>query len=113
MGIAFVADNQHIMTISDFVAVLYDQRDEVKAGLGSHSALFQFTKPLYTNYLAKNNKRKNANRVINKRLAFHFVPPAVLFSNQFLDDLDKIWELRHWIPDPTKPIFPPNIAKRL
>lgn len=39
------------------------------------------------------------------------VPPAVLFSNQFLEDLDKIWELRHWIPDPTKPILPPNLTK--
>ncbi|MDY4942552.1 MAG: AAA family ATPase, partial [Candidatus Limisoma sp.] len=27
----FVADNQHIMTIPDFVTVLYDQRDEVRA----------------------------------------------------------------------------------
>lgn len=30
------------------------------------------------------------------------VPYNVLFSNQFLEDLDKIWELRHWIPDPNK-----------
>ena len=36
------------------------------------------------------------------------VPLSVLFSNQFLKDLDKIWELREWIPDPTKPILPPN-----
>ena len=53
-----MVDSQRIITTSDFVAILYDQRDEVKAGLGSHSALFQFTKPLYTNYLAKNKKRK-------------------------------------------------------
>ena len=39
------------------------------------------------------------------------VPPDVLFSNQFLEDLDKIWELRHWIPDPTKPLLPPNLTK--
>ena len=43
-----MTDNKRIITISDFVAVLYDQRDELKAGLGSHSALFQFIKPLYT-----------------------------------------------------------------
>ena len=36
------------------------------------------------------------------------VPLSVLSSNQFLKDLDKIWELREWIPDPTKPILPPN-----
>ena len=24
------------------------------------------------------------------------------------EDLNKIWELRHYIPDPTKPILPPN-----
>lgn len=39
-------------------------------------------------------------------------PLTVLFSNQFLEDLDKIWELRHWIPDPTKPILPPNKVQR-
>ena len=42
----------------------------------------------------------------------HSVPLTVLFSNQFLEDLDKIWELRHWIPDPTKPILPPNNVQR-
>ncbi len=29
---------------------------------------------------------------------FLFVPSSVLFSNQFLHDLDLIWELREWIP---------------
>jgi hypothetical protein len=29
-----------------------------------------------------------------------FVPLNVLFSNQFLEDLDKIWELRKYIPNP-------------
>ena len=33
------------------------------------------------------------------------VPLTVLFSNSFLQDLDLIWELREWIPDPSKPIF--------
>ncbi len=36
------------------------------------------------------------------------VPHTILFSNKFLEDLDKIWELRHWIPDPTKPIIYKN-----
>ena len=40
------------------------------------------------------------------------VPLTVLFSNHFFEDLDKIWELRHWIPDPTKPILPPNKVQR-
>ncbi len=38
------------------------------------------------------------------------VSHAVLFSNQFLEDLDKIWELRHWIPDPTK--RPPLLCRQ-
>lgn len=32
-----------------------------------------------------------------------YVPRMKLFLNQaFLDDLEKIWELRYWIPDPNK-----------
>lgn len=31
------------------------------------------------------------------------VPYTEVFSNQLLDDLDKLWELRYWIPDPTDP----------
>ena len=34
-----------------------------------------------------------------------FVPPSILFSNRMLEDLDKIWALRHIIPDPTNPFF--------
>ena len=30
------------------------------------------------------------------------VPQTKVFSKEFLDDLEKIWELRHFIPDPTK-----------
>ena len=33
------------------------------------------------------------------------VPPSILFSNRMLEDLDKIWALRHIIPDPTNPFF--------
>ena len=31
------------------------------------------------------------------------VPPTELFSNNFMEDLEKIWELRTFIPDPTTP----------
>jgi hypothetical protein len=34
--------------------------------------------------------------------AFFPVPTDVLFSNQMLEDLDKIWALRDIIPDPNK-----------
>ena len=34
-----------------------------------------------------------------------FVPLTVLFSNQFLHDLDLIYELKDYIPNPNKPIF--------
>ena len=44
-------------------------------------------------------------------LADLLVPLTVLFSNQFLEDLDKIWELRHWIPDPSKPILPTKVQR--
>ena len=45
-------------------------------------------------------------------LVFSLVPAAVLFSNTFLEDLEKIWALREYIPDPTKPILPhsPSIS---
>lgn len=58
------------------------------------------------------NKKKRVKYLIYKYLALFLVPLTVLFSNQFLEDLDKIWELRHWIPDPTKPILPPNKVQR-
>ena len=31
------------------------------------------------------------------------VPLTELFSNNFMEDLEKIWELRAFIPDPTTP----------
>ena len=31
------------------------------------------------------------------------VPLTELFSNNFMDDLEKIWKLRAFIPDPTTP----------
>ena len=31
------------------------------------------------------------------------VPLTELFSNNFMEDLERIWELRAFIPDPTPP----------
>lgn len=33
---------------------------------------------------------------------FSVVPHNEIFSNRFLEDLEKIWELRYYIPDPNK-----------
>ena len=33
------------------------------------------------------------------------VAPSDIISNLFLEDLEKIWELKKWIPDPRNPIF--------
>ena len=32
-----------------------------------------------------------------------WVAPSDIISNLFLEDLEKIWELRKWIPDPCNP----------
>lgn len=56
-------------------------------------------------------KTRNPCKLSLTRVILFFVPLTVLFSNQFLEDLDKIWELRQWIPDPTKPILPPKGRK--
>ena len=32
-----------------------------------------------------------------------FVAPNDILSNLFLEDLEKIWALRKWIPDPCNP----------
>ena len=36
----------------------------------------------------------------NQALAFCLVPYDVLFSNEFLRDLSRLWELRDIVPDP-------------
>ena len=58
-------------------------------------------------------RRRQARIMDNKKRrllwsSLFLVPAAVLFSNTFLEDLEKIWALREYIPDPTKPILPPN-----
>ena len=40
-----------------------------------------------------------------RRRVSHSVPLTQLFSNSFLRDLDKIWALREYIPDPIKPTY--------
>jgi hypothetical protein len=37
----------------------------------------------------------------NQALAFCWVPYDVLFSNEFLRDLSRLWELRDIVPDPS------------
>ena len=38
-----------------------------------------------------------------------FVPGSGLFSKEFLADLDRIWALRYYIPDPNRPNYSENI----
>jgi len=32
-----------------------------------------------------------------------FVAPSDIISNLFLEDLERVWELKKWIPDPCNP----------
>ena len=43
------------------------------------------------------------NRKSQALLPGFFVAPEGLLSNKFLEDLDRIWALRPWIPDPKDP----------
>ena len=45
-------------------------------------------------------KRKRATESLD---SIALVPLTELFSNNFMEDLEKIWELRAFIPDPTTP----------
>ena len=36
---------------------------------------------------------------------FEGVAPSDIISNLFLEDLERIWELKKWIPDPCNPYF--------
>lgn len=42
-------------------------------------------------------------KATNPKVCRFFVPLTELFSNNFMEDLEKIWELRAFIPDPTTP----------
>ena len=45
-------------------------------------------------------KKKKATELVD---SVAFVPLTEPFSNNFMEDLEKIWELRTFIPDPTTP----------
>ena len=57
-------------------------------------AILELPENLKTNWIYHNKKGESL------KLSPSFVPLNVLFSNQFLEDLDKIWELRKYIPNP-------------
>ena len=42
-------------------------------------------------------------------ISLFFVPESGLFSKEFLADLDRIWALRYYIPDPNRPDYSENI----
>ena len=49
-------------------------------------------------------ENKNNTKKATKSVDFiALVPLTELFSNNFMEDLEKIWELRAIIPDPTTP----------
>lgn len=50
-------------------------------------------------------KKKRVKYLICKYLTLFLVPLTVLFSNQFLHDLDLIWELHEYIPNPSEPVY--------
>lgn len=45
-------------------------------------------------------KKKKATESLD---SIALVPLTELFSNNFMEDLERIWELRTFIPDPTTP----------
>ena len=51
------------------------------------------------------------NRSLTQPVLLILVGSDVIFSHQFLNDLDRIWTMREWIPNPTKPILPPNLKQ--
>ena len=46
------------------------------------------------------NKKKHK-RTATHGLSFFLVDPKVFFSHQSLEELEKLWNLRHLIPDPS------------
>ena len=86
----------------------------VKSGniLGTSHRTYCFC--LTTHYLIGNNlgtisKTKRVKWLIVQYLTLFLVPGADLFSNQFLADLERIWALRYYIPDPNRPDYSENI----
>lgn len=56
---------------------------------------------------ALKSRRKKEKKDNPERLSV-LVAPEVIFSHQFLEDLEKLRNMRHLIPDPSKFILPPN-----
>ena len=57
------------------------------------------SKPIQPGIIAQNTHKKRGR---NFEFLPTFVPHNEIFSNRFLEDLEKIWELRYYIPDPNK-----------
>lgn len=74
---------------------------------GEYGAHFARTLADVGKMWGKFEERKIAKPLVFKGLAIvcrvELVPLDVLFSNQFLHDLDLIWELHEFIPDPSNP----------
>ncbi len=65
--------------------------------------------PLMDLYKHLHGERREGARLLGRKSKMHrqrrciFVAPNDILSNLFLEDLEKIWELRKWIPDPCNP----------
>ena len=46
---------------------------------------------------------KGKNKTNQASCLAYYVAPSDIISNLFLEDLEKIWELKKWIPDPCNP----------
>ena len=57
-----------------------------------------------TNELRGGENRKEDSQIENPQ--FSTLNRSVL--EPILADLDRLWEMRHWIPEPGKPILPTN-----
>ena len=59
----------------------------------------------WVRYGCPSGTKKGGNHAITTFL----VPESGLFSKEFLADLDRIWALRYYIPDPNRPDYSENI----
>ena len=51
----------------------------------------------------KTARKRGRNEEARPQSLASFVAPSDILSNLFLEDLDRIWELKKWIPDPCNP----------
>lgn len=66
------------------------------------STTTELKKDLFHQCSTKNTKNPRE-ALIYSHLRGFSVAADVLLSNQFMEDLDRIWALRPWIPDPKDP----------